>query len=154
MEVLMSIEDRALSAAALKITSGEHRALLEIRELFAKGTFKHDPDSEADHPDGFNMNFAEKETKCGTSCCIGGWVWHAMSRHRTTISPTAGHYVGKGHADTLKQLYYPDLEQIDDMSYDDITPSAALVAIDQFLTTGEVDWSVACGLDQSVDLTA
>lgn len=148
----MSIEDRILSAAALKITAGEHRALLEVRNLFANGTIKHDPDSDVDHPDGFNMNYASKESKCGTTCCIGGWVWHVMSRDRTTISPTAGRYVDSGHADTLKHLYYPDLDAIDDMSYDDITPGAALVAIDQFLTTGEVDWGIACGLDQAVEV--
>jgi hypothetical protein len=148
----MSDERKILSAKALQVTAGEHQALLEIRELFASGKFKHDPDNYAEHPDGFNMNAASKETKCGTTCCIGGWVWHAMSRDRTTISPTAGYYVSKGHADSLKQLYYPDLEQIDDMSYDDITPGAALVAIDQFLTTGEVDWGIACGLDQAVEV--
>jgi hypothetical protein len=144
----MSNDREFLPAAALEITSGEHRALLEVRELFAKGTFKHDPNSDVEHPDGFNMNFAEKASKCGTTCCIGGWVWHVMSRDRTTTSPSAGRYVNEGYADALKPLYYPDLEQIDDMAYDDITPGAALAAIDMFLTTGEVNWATACGLDQ------
>ncbi len=48
----------ALSAAALGITDAEYKALLEIRGLFANGTFHHDPAGEADLPNGFNMNFS------------------------------------------------------------------------------------------------
>ncbi|TYO65460.1 hypothetical protein FXV83_16120 [Bradyrhizobium hipponense] len=134
-----------LSAPALRITAGEHRALLEIRDLFAKGVFKHDPALEADKPDGFNMDQAETETSCGTTCCIGGWVWAAMSRDRTTSSPTAGRYVTHDRSFALRALYYPDQNEIQDMAYSDITPGAALCAIDSFLATGDPDWYRACG---------
>ena len=136
-----------LSAEALKISPAEHRALLEIRAYFAAGIFHHDPHGEVDRPDGFNMNAAERESKCGTTCCIGGWVWHAMNRDRTTKSPTASHYVHHASADALQPLYFPSFDDIDDMAYDDITPGAALVAIDNFLATGRLDWRTACGLD-------
>jgi hypothetical protein len=45
-----------LSAKSLQITNGEHKAILEIRELFAAGTFRHDPGLDLKKPDGFNMN--------------------------------------------------------------------------------------------------
>jgi hypothetical protein len=142
----MSNDTRAvLSATSLQITPGEHRALLEIRDLFAKGVFKHDPDLEADKPDGFNMDQAEKETDCGTTCCIGGWMWAAMNRDRTSSSPSAGLYVSRDRSYALRPLFYPDHDEIDDMAYSDITPGAALAAIDSFLATGHPDWYRACG---------
>ncbi|WP_029081194.1 hypothetical protein [Bradyrhizobium sp. th.b2] len=139
-----------LSAEALRIPRAEHRALLEIREHFAAGTFHHDPRNDADRPDGFNMNGAEHESECGTTCCIGGWVWRSMDRDRTTKSPTASRYVHHDCATALHPLYFPSFDDIDDMAYDDITPGAALVAIDSFIATGDPDWRGACGLDTRV----
>jgi hypothetical protein len=137
-----------LSAAALQITNGEHRALLEIRDHFANGVFKHDPNSDAEHPDGFNMDYAERSTDCGTTCCIGGWMWAALSRDRATTAPTAGSYVGEYRSIALRPLFFPDQDEIDDMAYSDITPGAALVAIDNFLADGDPDWGQAVGADQ------
>jgi len=143
-----------LSALALNISPAEHRALLEIRGLFAAGTFKHDPSGAAEHPDGFNMNFPEHSSECGTSCCIGGWMYHAMSRDRSTTAYSAGDYVNHKSSGALKDLFFPPMDDIEDMAYEDITPGAALLAIDQFLATGEVNWALACGFDQAVEITA
>jgi len=140
-----------LSAEALHIRPEEHRALLEIRELFARNVFHHDPRANAERPDGFNMNYPEFSTECGTTCCIGGWMYHAMDRDRTGRSHTAGAYVNRDRSPALKPLFHPPHEEIDDMSYDDITPGAALAAIDSFLATGNPEWQQACGLDQSTD---
>jgi hypothetical protein len=149
----MSDENKViLSANALQITKGEHRALLEIRNLFANGVFKHDPDSNADHPDGFNMDHAERSTDCGTTCCIGGWMWAALSRDRATTSICAGYYVNSDRSPSLRPLFYPDHDDIDDMAYSDITPAAALVAIDSFLATGDPDWARAVGADQAIEV--
>lgn len=139
---------KTLSAFELGISDAEHRALLEIRELFAAGNFKHDPEFDRDNPNGFNMAQVEETSKCGTTCCIGGWMWHAMSRDRTTRHPSANQYVHNA-SDTLSTLFFPDC---DEMGWEDITPGAALVAIDMFLTTGEVNWNAACGMDQSVEV--
>jgi hypothetical protein len=148
MEILMSDENRVvLSATAIRITAGEHRALLEIRDLFAKNFFKHDPHGDADYPEGFNMDYVERETDCGTTCCIGGWIWAAMNRDRATASPTAGLFVSRDRSAALRPLFYPDHDEIDDMAYADIPPGAALAAIDNFLATGNPDWQRACGLD-------
>lgn len=141
-----------LSAQALEITPSEHRALLEIRGLFAAGTFQHDPSGDAEHPDGFNMNFPEHSSECGTSCCIGGWMWHALDRDRATAAYSAGDYVNKKSSGALKTLFYPPMEDIDDMAYDDITPGAALAAIDSFLATGDPNWRKAVGLDGPLEV--
>jgi hypothetical protein len=146
------MSDPILSANNLAITEAEHRALLEVRDLFAKGTFRHDPSAAAEHPDGFNMNFPEHSSKCGTSCCIGGWVWHAMSRDRTTSASTAGQYVNRDCATALQSLYFPPLNDIGEMDYDDITPGAALAAIDSFFATGDPNWRKACGVDQAIEV--
>jgi hypothetical protein len=144
LEVLMS--RLILSAAALDIDDAEHRAMLEIRELFANGIFHHDVDAEADKPDGFNMDYPDRETECGTTCCIGGWMFRAMQRDRTTRSLNAGTYVSKDRSPALAYLFHPPFEDIDDMAYSDITPGAALAAIDSFLATGNPNWQHACGL--------
>lgn len=134
-----------MSANNLAITEAEHRALLEIRGHFAAGTFRHDVEMEADQRDGFNMEQAEKETKCGTTCCIGGWMYQAMARDRTTRSASATRYVHYDRSDALHPLFFP--EDIDDMAYADITPGAALAAIDSFISSGDPDWRKALGLD-------
>lgn len=135
-----------LSAAALGITEAEHKALLEIREHFANGVFIHDPMGAADKPNGFNMNFPLDEKKCGTTGCIGGWMYLAMDRDRTTQDHSAGHYVNHMRSMALKDLFYPPQEEIGEINYDDITPGAALAAMDSFLA-GQLDWAAAVGAD-------
>jgi hypothetical protein len=136
-----------LSASALQIMPAEHKAILEIQDLFANGVFHHDAEAEADNPNGFNMDYPECSTECGTTCCIGGWMWAAMHRDKSTNSPTAGHYVKTDRSAALKPLFFPPLDDIDDMAYADITPGAALKAIDSFLATGNPEWQEACGLN-------
>lgn len=135
-----------LSAASLGITEAEHKAALEIRELFAAGTFTHDPEGAVDLPNGFNMNFPLDENKCGTTCCIGGWMYLAMDRDRTTQAHSAGHYVNHMRSAALKDLFYPPQEELGEINYDDITPGAALAAMDSFLA-GRLDWAAAVGAD-------
>lgn len=140
---------QTLSPSELGITQAEHKALLEIRDLFAAGTFKHDPDFDLDKPDGFNMAETESTSECGTTCCIGGWMWHAMNRDRTTRATTANNYVNAVCSDALTDLFFPTTAEI---AWEDITPGAALVAINQFLATGEVDWDAACGMHHAVEV--
>ncbi|WP_316196661.1 hypothetical protein [Bradyrhizobium sp. SZCCHNS3053] len=137
-----------LSPAELGIEPAEHKALLEIRERLAGGNFYHDWQGHAEKANGFNMEYPERETDCGTTCCIGGWMWVAMDRDRTTDSCTAGRYVARDRSHALGPLFYPPQSEIDDMPYSDITPLAAVSAIDSFLATGRPDWFKACGLDQ------
>ncbi|MHC2552415.1 hypothetical protein [Bradyrhizobium elkanii] len=143
---------RVLSAAGLGIRDAELKAALEIRDLFAKGVFQHDRDLSVDKPDGFNMNTVSDETECGTTCCIGGWMFHAMERDRTAPCATAGEYVQKAHSTRLYPLFYPlqdmrrqwmidtDGHAYDGPEYIDIAPSQALEAMDNFLATGDPNW--------------
>jgi hypothetical protein len=146
-----------LSHKALGITQAEHRALLEIRELFAGDQFHHDPGQCLDRPNGFNMNVAMDEGECGTSGCIGGWMHAAMTRDHTAPCVRVSEYVNSGRSRALGPLFYPftdhnfrDLKDQDgqswDFPYELIPPVYALKAIDNFLSTGDPDWPSACGL--------
>ena len=137
-----------LSPTALGISQSEHTAMLEVREQFASGVFRHDPEADADKPNGFNMDYA-RATDCGTTCCIGGWMWMAMNRDRTTDYASAGSYVNSQRKRRLGFLFYPEFESDSEMHLSDITPGAALKAIDSFLATGDPDWISACGLHYS-----
>jgi hypothetical protein len=145
-EITMNELPTIKSAAALQITDAEYKALLEIRGQFASGVFHHDPSGEAELPNGFNMNFPIEESGCGTTACIGGWMYLAMQRDRSSASSCAGAYVARDRSRPLNLLFYPPQEVIDEVNYDDITPGAALVAIDTFLATGTPDWAEAVGI--------
>ncbi|WP_315729873.1 hypothetical protein [Bradyrhizobium sp. SZCCHNRI2010] len=141
-----------LSAFQLGITPAEHKALLEVRELFANGAFHHDWNQDHDRPNGFNMECFFNERSCGTTACIGGWMWALMKRDGETQALTGHRYVKYDRSLALKNLFWPPHEDIDDMSYDDITPGAALLAIDSFLATGNPNWQHAVGADVAVEV--
>ncbi|MGJ4945138.1 hypothetical protein ACQR1W_31575 [Bradyrhizobium sp. HKCCYLS1011] len=138
-----------MSAEALGVKPAEHRALLEVRELFANNAFHHDWNQDFDRPNGFNMNCLFDDRECGTTACIGGWIWAIMHRDGATQSQSGSRYVKDERSYRLQFLFYPPLDDLDGMTYDDITPGAALMAIDSFLATGEPNWPHACGVDQA-----
>ncbi|MCP1757772.1 hypothetical protein [Bradyrhizobium elkanii] len=143
---------RVLSAAGLQIREAELKAALEIRELFAQGVLQHDRELSVDRPDGFNMNIVSDETECGTTCCIGGWMFRAMERDRTAPCATAAEYVQRASSRALYPLFFPLQDQrrqwmvdtdghtYDGPEYIDIAPSQALEAMDNFLATGDPNW--------------
>ena len=103
------------------MTNEEHEALIKVRDLLDSGAL-----------DGqFSMNYAEAIDDCGSVRCIGGWMAHYMS------IPDASRYVSR-HAE-LHDLFYPGSDI--DVDWDDITPAQAVQAIDNFITTGEPEWS-------------
>ncbi|BAR61902.1 hypothetical protein NK6_8755 [Bradyrhizobium diazoefficiens] len=143
---------RVLSATALNIREAELKAALEIRELFANGVITHDREVNADQTNGFNMNTIDNETDCGTTCCIGGWMFRAMERDRTAPCATAAGYVTRHASPRLIPLFFPlqDMggqwivdtngRSYDGPEYIDIAPSQALEAMDNFLATGDPNW--------------
>lgn len=142
-----------LSAEQLQIRPAELKALLEVRELMAKGVFHHDPDVDLEKPDGFNMNVTDQESHCGTTCCIGGWMFRAMQRDRTLPERCylAHEYVQQRRSRSLIPLFHPFRDQngdwIDDdvdFPYELIPPAMALAAIDNFLMTGDPNWLAIC----------
>jgi hypothetical protein len=154
----MSDERRlVLSAQGLHITPAEHKAILEIRGLFASNTFHHDPDLDLEVPDGFNMNIIEDSSECGTTCCIAGWMFKAMERDRTAPYARVADYVRTYCSKVLSPLFHPFTDingkwlddnwgQAYDFPYELIPPKYALAAIDNFLATGDPDWALVCGL--------
>jgi hypothetical protein len=141
-----------LSAQALHITPAEHKAALEIRELFAKDVFTHDPDLDLEKPDGFNMNIPRDFSDCGTTCCIGGWMFLAMRRERTAPCERLGDYVNRLRSRMLGPLFLPftdingrTFDEDYDFPFELMTPKMALAAIDNFFATGDPNWPLVCG---------
>jgi hypothetical protein len=140
-----------LSADRLGIKPYEHQALTEIRESFANRIFYHDRDIEMLKPDGFNMNVILSEDECGTTACIGGWMFLAMERDRTNPCPRAHQYIQTYRSRALGPLFFPftdinrrdmtgDEDQPYDFPFELMPPEFALAAIDNFLATGDPDW--------------
>ena len=104
------------------MTNEEHAALIQVRDALASGKL-----------DGhFNINVAISQ--CGTFACIGGHMAQLMGM---TGYEEIQSYVS-AHKD-LHELFYPDSEE--DLNWDDITPTQAVMAIDNFLKTGNPEWN-------------
>ena len=102
------------------MTNEEHAALIKVRYLLDSGEL-----------DGqFSMAYAQAIDDCKTVRCIGGWMAHYMA------IPNVTGYVN--FQNELHDLFYPDDVSVD---WDDITPAQAVLAIDNFLDTGEPEWS-------------
>jgi hypothetical protein len=146
-----------LSAKALGISQTEHSAALEVRELFVSGKLHHDKDIENLAPNGFNMNAMVSKGECGTTCCIGGWMFLVMVRDRTNPCSRSFDYVQKYRSPALAPLFYPftDIHRRDlldqqghsyDFPFEDMPPEFGLAALDNFLTTADPNWPGVAGL--------
>jgi hypothetical protein len=146
-----------LSHKALGITEGEYLAVIEVRELFASNKLIFDDGDSPKQQNGFNMNVIVDQDECGTTCCIGGWMFLIMTRDRTTTSTKASHYVQQERSRPLYPLFFPftdvnrrdlhdDNGQAWDFPYELIPPAYALAAIDNFLATGDPDWPSVCDI--------
>jgi hypothetical protein len=140
-----------LPARSLNIRDAEYQALVEFRHMLAAGTFVHDPDCECQKPEGFNMNFISDSSDCGTTCCIGGWMFRIMMRNGTCdFSVKDTNYVNHDRSYALGSLFYPFQEETNeeyDFPLDLVPPAFALKAVDNFLTTGRPNWPNACGIE-------
>lgn len=84
-------------------------ALKKLRDEFRSGSIKkiENPKGIFDKgisldPVGFNMLYASITTKCGTVCCIMGYLEQRMGEDPIEIQPT-----GKGF-DILSELFFPN----------------------------------------------
>lgn len=104
------------------MTNEEHAALIQVRDALASGLL-----------DGqFNMN--QSISECGTFACIGGHMAQIMGMTEyEDIQPFVSDHK------ELHELFYPDFDG--DMDWDDITPTQAVMAIDNFLNTGDPAWN-------------
>jgi len=146
-----------LSAQRLDIKPYEYKAVLEVRELFASGKVWHDQHVENLKPDGFNMNLIVCEAECGTTACLGGWMFLAMQRDHTNPCISAYQYVHNYRSTALGPLFFPFTDcngrtlrdedgQDFDFPFELMPPEFALAAIDNFLATGDPDWPAVTGL--------
>lgn len=136
------------SAEELGIQVWEYDALLQVRDLLATGKIEHNRDLLRRSKDVetrptkriFNMEITHDPDRwaCGTVGCIGGWVW---ALHKNDDRAVGGPEYVKGHeyGGPLGRLYYPKLPG-GVAAYKSITPKQAVIAIDNFLTTGNPDW--------------
>lgn len=113
-----------LSTKALGLTEAELAALIEVRNDLATGRIK---------APNFCMSSACYREGCGTVACIGGWMGLKLGMDERK----ARDFVDNPR---LEKLFYP----YGIMSWGQITPSQAVRAIDNFLATGDPNWSQAC----------
>ena len=131
----------------LKITAPQHAALIKVLHMLERGELKHVIGSDPNYQPtdvGFNMEYwqgaysEDGELRCGTVCCIGGWV-ETISRVRLDGAVD--------RQDGLFRLFYPgyDLEP-HLVEYSTITVEQAAHALSNYLTTGEPCWTKVLGL--------
>jgi len=82
-------------------------------------------------PNGFNMNVVLIQKECGTVGCLAGWAAIEMG-----VKPSR--VIGMAESGILGDLFYPDILP---GKYHKITTEQAAIALRNYLTTGEVDWS-------------
>lgn len=148
-----------LTPRELGISKLEYEALLWTRDLLASGQAQSDPDEELEHDYGFNMNVYENsDDGCGTTCCIGGWMFQYMKSRAAEPSKSAASYVLTDRSVSLTPLFFPfttangkeyfdDDGQSYDFPLDLMAPSQGLTAINNFLATGAPNWPAAVGLE-------
>ena len=130
------------TAAELGIPNEVYEALFEVRDRLDRGELVHwhpqDPDNFRNPtvPNGFNMATWTNESECGTVGCIGGWV-----------ELISGAHIMFDMDSELTRLLYP----LDDKTavssrflridvYKTITPPQAVLAINNYLSTGKAQW--------------
>lgn len=133
----------------LGISFQELGALLATRSLLESGTVTHvamgfcshskpyvDP-----HEHGFSMRFAMQEQGCGTLGCIGGTMAMIMGKEPARYTESGGGPTGSMHNyGPMRNLFYPPHSRQSSTDWDRITPQVAVMAIDLFLASKEINW--------------
>lgn len=145
----------------LGISAEELNTLVRVRDMLSSGEIEHSDTkglgiySAPYNAVVFNMAYcAAGASNCGTTCCIGGWMYALMHGRRDESGvlrfdrEKAQLYVDSHLA--LRELFYPNSESgCTTFDYDTITPRQAAQAITNLLETGEPDWSSI--LDENPD---
>ena len=142
------------TAAELRITESERRALEMTAELFESGMVKHLPLEETGKATGnwFNMSVWNSETgfdltrkqhECGSVRCIGGWA-----EHLNNVS--FDKYVCETEYHDLELLFYPEYKnRIIPIEFKNVTTAQAAAAIRNYLRDGKPNWDeVLKGTDE------
>jgi len=144
------------TATELGITKAELANLIKVRDLLASNAIEKGTRFSEDKSDAFNMGYScsSKDVACGSIMCIGGWmrtfelglkpngygVYAISGSHADDITA----YVDNAQGKPIGSLFWP-MDEYGDVRLDltSITPAEAVVAIDNFLRTGNPDWDNA-----------
>lgn len=124
-----------LTAQELNIRPAEYRALLQVRKWLNAEKITEN------FPVRLNMETAILTRDCGTVACIGGFMVLAHNhlqpkvRLNTSQERDVAKYVMRRYSPALYKLLYPKMD-----TASKITPQQAVVAIDNFLATGDPKW--------------
>lgn len=136
-----------MTAVELRITDAEQDALVRVLGMLERGEIHFgyaDPTQlsapQASMPTAFNMMAVLAQAPCGTVGCILGWA----------------RYVSGGRAFDGSQELKGDLARLfvldgfmGAMKLSTISPAKAALALRNYLTTGEPDWSGALACRES-----
>lgn len=134
------------TARELGVSQREYDALVKVRNGLASGCFVHvEYYDELDETEPsrfedkriFNMDTSASTSSCGTVACIGGWMKTIMSPKAT--NDEINDYVCDADTRTLGPLFFPP----SNVDMHTVTTEQAVLAIDNFLTTGRPDWEKA-----------
>lgn len=134
-ESLNGTSNTMKTAKQLKLTNAELTALKAVRSGLLRGEYVHAPNPDEMTPVSrrrlFNMNYdSETAFRCGTVCCIGGWMAKEM--------PTKEMFsIWDAEEKPIGRLFFPGVG-VDE--WDAITPRQAARAISNFLKTGFPRW--------------
>jgi hypothetical protein len=134
-----------------KITFQELGALIATRYMLASGLLVHDTSYRQlivdDHKHKFNMGCVGYAHHCGTIGCIGGNMAFIMGLEPDDYVSSIRQGTPRGHSKALGPLFYPSREGTSIAgSYNTITATEAILAIDNFLNTGKPKWYAVLGL--------
>ena len=134
------------TAEELKLPQWLYDALLSVKKVLKEGEVKyiserellhhHYPEYSGEVPDVvlFNMSHWADKLDCGTVCCIGGLVEH-IGQHSVLSHEIAGW-------ERLEDLFYPPINRMKGITIDQ-----ALVAIENYLISGDADWYDVLGIE-------
>ena len=137
-----------LSADDLGITEPQRQALMKTLVLLETGKLVHvrhrddlsiDFEAARSFSGQFNMNsWSHTYFECGTICCIGGTAELIGDVDFEYSAPPGS---------ALYNLFYPqtddDLDDDDDVDWEDITPAQAARALRSYLNCGNPNWADA-----------
>jgi hypothetical protein len=135
-----------LSANELGIEEWERNQLVKLVDTLPNT--KHNSHNDSFKVGGtgctFNMDYGFVDYQCGTVSCIGGTMY-ANEYGQVTEQ---GYIIDEFSTDdyiykhpVLADLFFPDIDDFPE--YDMITPAQAAIVIKHYLTTGEIDWTLA-----------
>lgn len=102
----------------------------------------------------FSMEWPHIVSKCGSVSCIGGFIYAAESGIGGIANPTiASQYVYQDRSEPLQNLFQVEAAQEDMVcDYGTVTPDQAVIAIKNFLSSGDPKWNEILTKEQFIPI--